>query len=86
MLAVHLQGLSKLQMLSLNDTRVTDAGLVYLQRLTQLQWLGLSNTRVTDAGLVHLQGFSQLQSLWLGNTRSHRRRAGASPRIEPTPN
>ena len=58
---VHLQGLSQLKTLDLDDAEVTDAGLVHLQGLSQLQSLRLYNTKVTDAGLVHLQGLSQLQ-------------------------
>ena len=82
---VHLQGLSQLQDLGLDDTKVTDAGLVHLQGLSQLQVLELDNTKVTDAGLVHLQGLSQLQALAALRHPSHRRRAGASPRVESTP-
>ena len=52
----------------LDNTGITDAGLVHLQGLKQLQSLGLDNTKVTDAGLMHLQGLSQLQTLSLVNT------------------
>jgi hypothetical protein len=66
---VHLQGLSQLHALSLDNTEVNDATLVHLQRVSQLQYLSLSGTKVTDAGLVHLQGLSQLQALWLERTQ-----------------
>ena len=66
---MHLQGLSQLQELWLDNTKVTDAGLVHLQGLSQLQVLWLDDTKVTDAGLVHLQGLSQLQMLGLRNTK-----------------
>jgi hypothetical protein len=46
----HLQGMSRLQELDLNDTQVTDAGLKRLAQLPKLQRLRLRNTRITDAG------------------------------------
>lgn len=66
---VHLQGLSQLQELWLDDTKVTDAGLVNLEGLSQVQWLLLDNTQITDAGLVHLQRLSQLRGLVLRGTQ-----------------
>ena len=83
---IHLQCLSQLDTLDLSNTRITDAGLAHLQGLKRLQTLRLRHTEVTDAGLVHLRGLSQLQELSLGNTQNHRRRVGASTRVEPTPN
>ena len=35
----HLKGLTQLQELWLDDTKVSDAGLEYLKGMTQLQWL-----------------------------------------------
>ena len=64
----HLKGLTQLQVLDLNFTRVSDAGLVHLKGLTQLQWLNVSLTAVSDAGLAHLKGLTQLQRLELRNT------------------
>ena len=65
---VHLQGLTQLRTLFLDDTGVTDAGMERLQGFTQLQKLGLSGTPVTDAGLEHLRGLTQLQHLNLNRT------------------
>ena len=48
----HLQHLTGLRELYLQETQVTDAGLAHLQRLTGLRVLYLHNTRVTDAGRV----------------------------------
>ena len=42
-------------MLCLNDTQVTDAGLVQLKGLTKLRQLFLQDTQVTDAGVKDLQ-------------------------------
>jgi hypothetical protein len=47
--------LSRLKCLFLENTTVTDAGLVHLQGLHQLQGLGLDNTKVTDGGVRKLQ-------------------------------
>ena len=66
---VHLEGLSQLHTLWLEETQVTDAGLVHLQGLRQLRSLLLGNTKVTDAGLVHLQGLRQLGRLQLSGTK-----------------
>ena len=41
--------------LGLQDTEVTDAGLVHLKGLTQLQVLGLQDTEVTNAGVAKLK-------------------------------
>jgi len=54
---------------SLDATRVSDAGLVHLRGLTQLKWLDLTGTQVTGSGLEHLQGLTQLQELTLSNTK-----------------
>ena len=51
----HLKGLTKLDQLILDDTKVTDAGLAHLKELTKLRYLSLSNTKVTDAGVKQLQ-------------------------------
>ncbi len=64
----HLKGLTKLQMLTLNNTKVTDAGLVHLKDLTMLKSLKLRGTKVTDTGLVHLKGMTKLEVLDLGRT------------------
>ena len=42
---VHLKGLTNLQSLDLDSTKVTDAGLEHLKGLTKLQSLSLSDTR-----------------------------------------
>src|SRR5262249_15460346 len=62
------QGLTKLRMLALDGSSVTDAGLEHLKGLTGLQYLSLTNTGITDAGLEHLEGLTELQSLFLKNT------------------
>jgi hypothetical protein len=46
--------MSQLQCLTLNDTKVTDAGLEHLKGLSRLQWLGLHGTQVTDEGRTKL--------------------------------
>ncbi len=65
----HLQGLTGLQWLALNCTKITDAGLAHLKGLTGLQWLDLSWTKISDVGLVHLKGMTKLQMLSLAGTK-----------------
>ena len=50
---------------SLELTKITDAGLVHLKGLTNLQTLNLRFTKVTDVGLEHLKGLTELQTLSL---------------------
>ena len=45
---VHLEGLTQLQSLSLNDTGIHGAGLVHIKGLAKLQTLDLDNTPVRD--------------------------------------
>jgi hypothetical protein len=52
--------------LDLNDSKITDAGLVQLTGLIRLKALYLVNTRITDAGLAELTGLTQLRLLILG--------------------
>ena len=47
--------LTKLELLNLNRTEITDAGLSHLKKLTNLQTLFLKDTKVTDAGIPELQ-------------------------------
>ena len=47
--------IENLQLLSLDGTQVTDAGLVHLKRLSSLRWLKLTRTKVTDDGVRELQ-------------------------------
>ena len=58
-----------MQLLWLDGTKVTDAGLAHLKGLAQMQLLSLDRTMVTDAGLVHLEGFSNLTWLDLSGTK-----------------
>ena len=44
----------------LDQTRVTDAGMVHLEGMTNLQTLSLSNTDITDLGLTHIKRLKNL--------------------------
>ena len=68
-LAEKLKGLTDLEVLILDYTKVTDAGLGHLKVLTKLKYLHLSFTKVTDAGLVHLKGLTKLEWLYLWGTQ-----------------
>jgi hypothetical protein len=61
---VHLEGLSELTGLSLNDSLVDDTGLRHVGRLHQLQELDLSRLQnVTDAGLRQVENLTELRRL-----------------------
>ena len=63
----HLAGLTKLEFLSLNQTKVTDDGLKYLAELVELRSLDLGGTEVRGPGLVHLKNLRRLERLSLSN-------------------
>jgi Leucine-rich repeat (LRR) protein len=65
----HLQGMSRLRELDLNDSQITDAGLPLLSQLPALQILRLRKTRITDQGFrEHLAGKKALLELDLRQT------------------
>ena len=66
---VNLKGLTQLQTLDLNGTKVTDAGLMHFIGLPRLDYLSLANTAVSDAGLAQLNGLTRLRILNLIGTQ-----------------
>jgi hypothetical protein len=62
---LNLKALTKLRLLHLSETQITDVGLAHLKGLTKLEILYLTGTRITDDGLVHLTGLTNLKSLTL---------------------
>jgi internalin A len=50
-----LKGLTRLRILELVGTKVTDGGLAHLKGLTSLQDVYLGDTKITDAGVRQLQ-------------------------------
>ena len=65
----HLRGLSNVQKIWLNGTKITDSGLAHLKGLASLKELGLFETDITDAGLEHLHGLSNLEDLIVEQTK-----------------
>ena len=47
--------MTELKRLNLNDTQITDAGLMHLKGMTELRILFLYDTQVTDAGIAELK-------------------------------
>jgi hypothetical protein len=66
---IHVGNLSRLEVLSLYRTPVTDTGLAQIGRLTCLKELALGWTKITDAGLMHLRSVKNLKELWLQDTQ-----------------
>lgn len=54
--------------LSLEDTRITAAGLAHLRLLHKLEWLNLYRCRIGDEGMKHLAKLKSLQHLPVGET------------------
>ncbi len=65
----NMEWAEQLQWLFLQDTQVTDAGLLHLKHLTALQLLNLESTLITDAGVEHLKVFAGVVYLDLTGTR-----------------
>ncbi|MDA1275819.1 MAG: hypothetical protein O2960_17515 [Verrucomicrobia bacterium] len=61
--------LSKLTDLSLEGTRVGDAGMLFLKDLHELEWLNVYQTQMGDEGLRHISGLKRLKHLPVGGTR-----------------
>ena len=84
----QLKQLTRLEVLNLWGTRVTNAGLVQLQELQQLRELHLGKTAVRQGGLKHLSGLPQPSgdSLKAETTPAVRQAAaqGRSRRMKPS--
>ncbi len=52
----------------MNNTKITDAGLIHLSKLTALKVLYLDKTQITNVGLTHLSKLNALFELYLFNT------------------
>src|SRR5262249_54513746 len=65
----QLSRLRGLRNLDLQDSRITNDGLIHLACLQSLQRIHLGNTKVTAEGLRHLAGLAQLAALDLTGTQ-----------------
>jgi hypothetical protein len=64
----HLQALTDLQTLDLDDNQITDDGLKHLRQLNELRDLLLAGADITDEGLMSLQTLTKVQHLGLTGT------------------
>ena len=71
--------------LKLDNTKVTDAGLVHLQGLSQLQGLELVRHQSHRRRVGASRRVESTPDAVARKHHGHRRRAGASPRVESTP-
>lgn len=65
----QLAGLTKLQNINMNDSRIGDGALEVFAHLPALKYLGLQKSAFSDEGLKHLEGKKELRSLWIGMNR-----------------
>ena len=65
----NVEGLTRLQRLTLRNLALADADLVSLRRLTDLRILEISSPRLTDAGMTHLKDLVKLKRLVLTGSR-----------------
>jgi len=64
----HLAGLTNLENLDLDATKISDDGLPHLAGLTNLVELHLNQTKTTDAGLEFIGKLKKLEALYIGDT------------------
>ncbi len=67
---VHMKGLMKLTMLSLDsfsENRISDVGLENIKGMIELKNLGLTGAGISDAGLEQVKGLSKLEYLAIGS-------------------
>ena len=64
----YIVSLTKLERLWLDDTQVTDSGLLHIQGLGRLKRLSLKRTQISDAGLANLAAMTNLETLCLDGT------------------
>ena len=57
------RGLTELEVLYLDGTKITDAGLEHIHDLPRLRFVTLDNTRVTGTGFRHFKGLPHLHRL-----------------------
>lgn len=67
-LLAYLETHRKIELLSLNDTRINDEAMSALAALPAISDLRLEGTVVTDAGVERLLGHPSLMTLYLGRT------------------
>ncbi len=65
---VYIEALTRIEVLNLDYTGLTDTGLARLTGLKQVKTLHLCDTRITDAGLIYLRRFPHLRRLILGSS------------------
>lgn len=65
----HLKRLTALQLLRLDDTQISDKGMIRVGKLTSLRELRVGGTPVGDEGLALLKALSSLEILSLDRTR-----------------
>ena len=58
--------------MSLNGTRITDAGLAHLSGMMNLTYLAIHKAAIGDAGLEYLKGLKGLMGLVLTDTKATR--------------
>lgn len=63
-----LKTLTKLHVLHLNDTQITDAALLHIGKLTNLEELNLADTYITDSGLHYLRGLTRIKRIIVDGT------------------
>jgi hypothetical protein len=67
---IPLKTFSRLRVLDLSGTRITDSGMASFEGLGEFEWLSLWQTDVGDKGIAHLRGLRNLQHLDLRRTKT----------------
>ncbi|HCO23881.1 MAG: hypothetical protein CME31_02540 [Gimesia sp.] len=68
-LAILKTGFPKLERIKLNETAITDAGIVHLRDLPELRLINAQRTAITDAAVPDLAAISRLKELNIAETQ-----------------
>jgi hypothetical protein len=55
--------------LSLENTKITDEGILHLPRLNMLRCIDLDSTRITDRSMEVISTFQTLEEVWIEDTK-----------------
>jgi hypothetical protein len=65
----YLSDVPTVERISVDDTKVTDEGLLHLRACSKLRFLGLNGIPITDKGLAEISDLAELDSISLNGTK-----------------
>lgn len=65
----HMPGANQIDHISVQDSSITDAGLVHLRHFKACRDIYFVGCGITDSGLPHFEQVPKLRSIWLGDAK-----------------